>query len=81
MTSVDDVNTIVKNVEEADEQSKWKLPTKVTTLIPQITFLQWILPQNLIQLRRNILQELISMLRQGTETGRVNVLHEASILS
>ena len=81
MTSVDYINAAVKNVKEALTKKRWNLPSKVTTPMPTSYAPELDSTPELDVEDVQYYQELIGMLRWGTEIGRVDVLHEVSILS
>jgi hypothetical protein len=81
ITSVDYVKAAVENVEEGIKNKRWKLPTKVKTpmvssYVPELDGTPELEPEEL-----QYFQELIGMLRWTTEIGKVDILHEVSILS
>ena len=81
MTSVDYINAAVKNIKEATKATRWKLPTKaqtptVSSYTPELDG-----TPELDAKDTQYFQELIGMARWGTEIGRVDVLHEISLLS
>jgi hypothetical protein len=81
ISSVDYVKAAIDNVEEGLRKKRWKLPTKVTTPMasafgPELDGTPELEPEDI-----QYFQELIGMLRWATEIGRVDILHEISILS
>ena len=81
MSSVDYINAAVKNIKEAIVKKSLKLPIKVTTPMttdyaPELDTTPEFDADDV-----QYYQELIGILRWGTEIGRVDILHEVSILS
>jgi hypothetical protein len=79
--SVDYVQAAVATVEEGLKAKRWKLPNKVTTpmvqsYLPELDGSPELPPDD-----HQFYQELIGMLRWATEIGRVDVLHETSLMS
>jgi hypothetical protein len=81
ITSQDYVNAAVANVEKAIEGTKWKLPTKAITPMTSAYIPELDGTPELDEKDTQYFQELIGMLRWATEIGRVDILHEVSILS
>ena len=81
ITSLDYINVAIKTIEEALKNRPWKLPTKVTT--PMVTNYYPELDDSpeLEQKDIQFYQEMMGMLRWATELGKVDVLHELSLLS
>ena len=82
ISSIDYVKAAVKNVEEAIKEKQWKLPTREigtpmsTSYSPELDG-----SPELNDDDRTYYQELIGVLRWATELGRVDILHEISLLS
>ena len=75
------LSAVVKNVEEYVGNTKFQVPRKATapidnTYVPELDETNKLNPK-----LHTYYQELIGMLRWGTELGRVDILHEVSILS
>lgn len=81
LTSVDYVNAAVKNVEEALKHKQWKFPSKVTTPMTSNYYPELDGTPELDADEVTFYQEMIGSLRWATEIGRVDILHEVSILS
>ncbi|MEM7003142.1 MAG: Ty1/Copia family ribonuclease HI, partial [Pseudomonadota bacterium] len=81
MTSVDYVNASVKNVEESIKKFGLKLPKRSTTPMSSAFVPELDGTAELDSDRLTLYQELIGVLRWATEIGRVDILHEVSILS
>ena len=82
LCGLDYVKAAVKNVEEAIKEKRWKLPTHEigtpmsTSYSPELDG-----SPELNNDDRTYYQELIGVLRWATELGRVDILHEISLLS
>lgn len=81
VTSVDYVNATVANVEKAIQGTRWKLPSRPTTPMTSSYIPELDGTPELGKRDTQFFQELIGMLRWATVIGRVDVLHETSILS
>jgi len=81
MTSVDYFNAAIKNIEATLKHNRWKLPKKVTTPMTTDYSPELDGTPELDADDTQYYQELIGMLRWGTEIGRVDILHEIAILS
>jgi len=81
ISSVDYMKAAVVNVKEGIEKKRWKLPSNPDT--PMATSYTPELDETpeLNDDDRTYYQELIGILRWATELGRVDILHEVSILS
>lgn len=82
ISSYEYVKAAVKNVQEAIKDKHWKLPTRNTATPMNNTFV----PEldgtaELNDEQHQYYQELIGVLRWATELGRVDILHEVSLLS
>ena len=81
ISSVDYVNAAIKTIEAALKDKRYKLMSKANTpmtssFIPELDGSPELGDDNC-----QLFQELIGMLRWSTEIGRVDILHEVSILS
>ena len=79
--SVDYINAAVKTVESNIAKLRWRLPNKARTPMtasyyPELDATPELEPNDI-----TLYQEIIGMLRWATELGRVDILHEISILS
>lgn len=81
VTSVDYVNAAVANVEKAIQGTRWRIPSRPTTPMTSSYTPELDGTPELDKKDTQFFQELIGMLRWATEIGRVDVLHETSILS
>ena len=81
MTSVDYVNAGVKNLEEVLRKKRWRMPKKAATPMTSGYVPELDTSDELNAEDTQFYQELIGMLRWATEIGRVDILHEISILS
>ena len=81
MTSVDYINAGVKNLEEVLKNKRWRMPKKATTPMTAGYVPELDISDELNAEDTQFYQELIGMLRWATEIGRVDILHEISILS
>lgn len=81
MTSVDYINAAVSTVQNAIKGTRWKLPGRATTPIASGFVPELDDSPELNQEDKTRFQEWIGVLRWATEIGRVNILHEVSILS
>ena len=81
ISSVDYVNAAVKTIEAALEKKPYKLLSKAVTPITSDFVQELDGTPELNYGDRQFFQELIGMLRWSTEIGRVDILHEVSILS
>lgn len=81
ITSVDYINAAIKTIEEGNKNKKWKLPPKPKTPMSQSYSPELDCSPELDDDDLQYFQELIGMLRWATELGRVDVLHETSLLS
>jgi hypothetical protein len=82
ISSIDYVKAAVKNVEDGIKDKQWKIPT-ANVGIPMSTSYAPELDDSpeLNQDDLTYYQELIGVLRWATELGRVDILHEVSLLS
>ena len=79
--SVDYLNAAIKTVEGTIKKRRWRLPTRATTPMtksyyPELDATPELLPDDV-----TLYQEIIGMMRWATEIGRVDILHEISLLS
>lgn len=81
MTSVDYIKAAIANVKEATKNSRWRLPAKATTPMTSNYVPELDGSPELDDKGRTYFQELIGILRWASEIGRVDILHEVSILS
>jgi hypothetical protein len=75
------VKAAVETVEEGVEGKKWKLYSKAKTPMTSSFVPELDGTPELDANETQYFQELIGMLRWATELGRVDILHEVSILS
>ena len=75
------VKAAVKNVQEAIRDKPWKLPKRAPTPMTQSFIPELDDSPELSDNERTYYQELIGVLRWATELGRVDILHEVSLLS
>lgn len=81
MTSVDYINAAVDTLRNAIKRTRWKLPGRATTPMASGLILELDGSPELNQEDKTRFQEWIGVLHWATEIGRVNILHEVSILS
>ena len=81
ISSTEYLSSIVKNVETYIKDSKYVLPKKPRTPMCNEYSPEFDETNELDQKWHTYYQELIGMLRWGCEIGRVDILHEISILS
>ena len=81
MTSVEYIKAAIKNVEETIKDKKWKLPSRVSTPMSSNYIPELDETPELDKKDTQYFQELIGILRWGTEIGRVDILLETSLLS
>jgi hypothetical protein len=81
MTSVEYVNAALKTLEESIAGSNWRIPSRVQTPMSSSYTPELDGTPELDHKDRTRFQELIGILRWGTEIGRVDILHEVSVLS
>lgn len=81
ITSVDYVNAAVETIKGAIKNTKWSLPTRCKTPMTQSYYPELDDSPELPPSDVTLYQEMIGMLRWATELGRVDILHEISILS
>lgn len=81
MTSVDYVNATVKTIQDRIKDTKWMLPPRALTPMDSTFVPELDVSDELDAGDVQMYQEIIGMLRWATEIGRVDILHEVSILS
>jgi len=81
MSSMDYINAATKIIEGTIKNTIWKLPTKLTTPIVPNSVPELNGTPELDADETQHYQELICLSRWSTEIGRVDILHEVSILS
>ena len=81
ITSVDYINAAVNTVKEAIKNTKWSLPNRCKTPMTQSYYPELDDSPELGPSDVTLYQEMIGMLRWATELGRVDILHEISLLS
>jgi hypothetical protein len=81
ITSVDYVNAAVKTIKEALEGKRWKLPSKAKTPMSASYYPELDTSPELDADDITLYQEIIGMVRWATELGRVDIVHEVSLLS
>ena len=81
MTSVDYVKAIIKNLEERLNRKGLKLPGRAVTPMSSDYTPELDVTEELDQGGITMYQELIGELRWAIEIGRVDILHEVSVLS
>jgi hypothetical protein len=81
MSSDNYTDAALKNVEAQLQGTRWKLPTQATTPMSTDYHPELDTTPELDDDERTRFQELIGIVRWATEIGRVDVLHEVSILS
>lgn len=81
MTSADYVNAAIKNIEDANKDGRWKMPSKAKTPMAS-SYVPELDDTPELELKEiRYFQELIGILRWATELGRVDILFEVSLLS
>ena len=81
ISSHDYIQAAIKTIEEALENRPWKLPKKVTTPTSSNYAPELDMSDELNAMDTQFYQELIGILRWGTEIGRIDILFEVSIMS
>ena len=81
ISSVAYVKAAVKNVQEAIENKPWKLPKQAPTPMTHSFIPELDETPELNDSERTYYQELVGVLRWATELGRIDILHEVSLLS
>ena len=81
ISSNDYIKATIDTVEKAIEQRPWKLSTKVQTPMSSNYQPELDVSDELNSSDTQFFQELIGILRWGTEIGRIDVLLETEILS
>lgn len=81
MSSDTYIDAALKNISNQLEGTNWKLPSKVNTPLPSDYHPELDDTPELSSKDRTLFQELIGIVRWATEIGRVDVLHEVSLLS
>ena len=81
MSSVSYTDAALKNVMEQLKGTRWKLPRNATTPMPTDYHPELDTTPLLDDEDKTRFQEMIGIIRWATEIGRVDVLHEVSILS
>lgn len=81
ITSNDYVNAAVKTIREAIQGTKWRIPSKAPTPMTQSYHPELDESPEISASDVTLYQEMIGMLRWATELGRVDILHEVSVLS
>lgn len=81
MSSENYTAAALKNVEDQLRGTRWSLPKHVTTPLPPDYHPELDASPELDDKDRTRFQEFIGIIRWATEIGRVDVLHEVSILS
>ena len=81
ITSVDYVKAAITNVESSIEGRPWKVPSRATTPMMGAYTPELDGTPELDKRDTQFFQELIGILRWATEIGRVDILHEVSLLS
>ena len=81
MSSIEYLKTVVENVEEYVKNTKFQVTKKATTPMDNSYVPELDETNELNSMLHTYYQELIGMLRWGTELGRVDILHEVAILS
>ena len=81
ITSVEYINAAVKTIEEAIRNKRWQVPAKAKTPMTLSYYPELDTSPELGTDDITLYQEIIGMLRWATELGRVDILHEISILS
>ena len=79
--SVDYINAAITTIGDAIEKKRWRLPTRAKTPMtasyyPELDTTPELEPDDI-----TLYQEIIGMMRWATELGRVDILHEISLLS
>ena len=81
MSSIEYLTAAIKTLEASLEGTSWKLPSKVSTPMETSYHPELDETPELNEKDHTRYQELIGILRWATEIGRVDILHEISILS
>ena len=81
ISSIEYLSSVIKNVEEYIKDSKYQFPKKIRTPMSNDYQPEFDETNELDPQWHTYYQELIGMLRWGCELGRVDILHEISILS
>ena len=81
MTSLDYIKASIANVEQTIKGTRWKIPNKVQTPMVASYSPELDGTPELDAKETQFYQELMGVLRWGTEIGRVDILHEISLLS
>ena len=81
ITSVDYINAAVQTIKDAIANTRWHLPKRAKTPMTSSYHPELDATPELDSAGITLYQEIIGMLRWGTELGRVDILHEVSILS
>ena len=81
ITSVDYVNTAATNISEAVKDGPWALPVKVNTPMLMVCLPELDGTPALNEKDTRYFQVVIGILLWATQIGRVDILHEVSLLS
>jgi len=81
ITSVDYINAALKTLEQGLEGRIWKIKNKATTPMQSSHAPELDDTKELEGYDINFYQEIIGILRWATELGRVDILHEVSVMS